>query len=47
MRDAGWRNAERRKAGDVVVVTGPISVAKDFGMGYFYSAIIENATVKK
>lgn len=33
--------------GDVVVVTGPISVAKDFGMGYYYDAIMEDATIKK
>ena len=33
--------------GDMVVVEGPLSVNKDFGAGYKYAAIIENATVTK
>lgn len=33
------------KTGDVVLVEGPLSVNKDFGAGYKYAAIIENATV--
>ncbi|NHA13548.1 hypothetical protein [Thioalkalivibrio sp. XN279] len=31
--------------GDVVLVTGVLTVDKDFGMGYQYDAIIENADV--
>jgi len=33
--------------GDQVLVEGALSVNKDFGAGYHYAAIIENATVKK
>lgn len=33
--------------GDVVVISGPLSVGKDFGMGYFYEAIVENGTISK
>lgn len=35
------------KVGDTVIVTGPLSVDKDFGSGYFYHVIIEGATVVK
>jgi hypothetical protein len=34
------------KAGDVVTVSGPVSVDKDFGAGYTYPVIIENAKLK-
>lgn len=33
------------KLGDVVVVKGTITLAKDFGAGYFYDVIMESATV--
>lgn len=33
--------------GDIVTVTGTLAKDKDFGGGYKYSAIIENATFKK
>jgi hypothetical protein len=33
--------------GDIVTVSGTLTVDKDFGAGYAYDAIIENATVKK
>ena len=33
--------------GDLIVVEGPLSVNKDFGAGYKYSAIIEKAEVTK
>lgn len=33
--------------GDVVVVRGPVSVDKDFGAGYAYEVIVENAEVTK
>lgn len=34
-------------AGDLVVVEGPLTVNKDFGAGYKYAAIIENASITK
>jgi hypothetical protein len=33
------------KVGDVVVIEGTVTVDKDFGAGYFYDVIIEQATV--
>jgi type IV pilus biogenesis protein CpaD/CtpE len=33
------------KVGDTVVVTGPVVLNKDFGMGYQYDVIIEDAEV--
>jgi hypothetical protein len=33
------------KVGDTVVIEGTVTVDKDFGAGYFYDVIIENATV--
>ncbi len=35
------------KVGDVVLVTGTVRVDKDFGAGYTYSVIIEDASVSK
>jgi hypothetical protein len=37
---------EAPKAGDTVVVTGQVSVNKDFGIGYRYDVVIEDADVK-
>jgi len=34
------------KLGDIVVVKGKLAANKDFGYGYFYKAIIEDARVK-
>jgi len=34
------------KVGDTVVVTGPVATGKDFGYGYKYDVIIEDAQVK-
>jgi hypothetical protein len=34
------------KNGDVVTVTGVVSVDKDFGAGYAYPVIIEGAKLK-
>jgi hypothetical protein len=34
------------KVGDVVTMAGVLAVAKDFGAGYAYDAILEKATVK-
>jgi hypothetical protein len=33
--------------GDIVTASGTLTVDKDFGAGYAYDAIIENATIKK
>jgi len=33
------------KVGDKVIVTGTLAVGKDFGAGYKYEAIIEEATI--
>jgi len=33
------------KVGDIVTITGKLSTDKDFGSGYAYDAIVENATV--
>ena len=37
--------ADSAKAGDTVLVTGKITLKKDFGMGYKYDLIIEDGTV--
>jgi hypothetical protein len=34
------------EVGDTVLVTGPVTVNKDFGMGYVYPVIIEDAELK-
>ncbi|MHB8834663.1 MAG: nucleotide-binding protein [Candidatus Methylomirabilia bacterium] len=38
--------ADAAKAGDTVLVTGKITLKKDFGMGYKYDLIIEDGKVK-
>jgi len=35
------------KAGDVVTVNGTLTTDKDFGAGYSYEAIVENADIRK
>ncbi len=35
------------KVGDIIVLEGIVSIDKDFGYGYFYSLIIENAILVK
>jgi hypothetical protein len=39
--------AEKAAVGDVVVVKGKVQVDKDFGAGYSYPVIIEEASVKR
>ena len=34
------------EVGNTVVVTGPLTLNKDFGMGYAYDVIVEDAEVK-
>jgi hypothetical protein len=38
---------EVAKVGDTVTVTGTVHVDKDFGAGYRYPVIVEDASVKK
>lgn len=35
------------KVGDIVTISGKLAVDKDFGAGYAYAAIVENATVTR
>ncbi len=35
------------KVGDAVTATGRLEIDKDFGMGYFYSVIVEGSSFKK
>jgi len=39
-----FTSKELPKVGDVVTASGVVSVDKDFGSGYFYKIIVENAT---
>lgn len=39
--------ADTAAVGDVVTISGPLSVDKDFGMGYRYDLIVEGAKVTK
>jgi hypothetical protein len=38
---------ESAKVGDVITATGVLAVDKDFGAGYKYGAIIENAKLAR
>jgi len=38
--------AELPELGTIVVVTGPVTLDKDFGMGYQYDVIVEDAEIK-
>jgi len=38
-------SADMAKAGDTVLVTGSVTVNKDFGAGYFYKVILEEASI--
>ena len=38
---------ENVKVGDVVIFEGTVSLKKDFGAGYFYEVIVENARLVK
>jgi hypothetical protein len=46
-RDLVVTTADLASVGDVVTVSGTLAKDKDFGAGYKYKVIIENATVKK
>lgn len=38
---------DRVKVGDIVTISGPITLGKDFGAGYAYDVMVEGATVRK
>ena len=38
---------ESAKVGDVIIAEGQLSTDKDFGAGYFYAVVLENAKVTK
>lgn len=42
-----FTSKELPKVGDVVTASGVVAVEKDFGSGYFYKIIVENATFSK
>ena len=42
-----FTSKELPKVGDIVTATGVVMVDKDFGSGYFYKIIVENATFTK
>ncbi|MBP1680498.1 MAG: nitrite reductase cytochrome c biosis protein NrfJ [Proteobacteria bacterium] len=42
-----FTSKELPKVGDIVTASGVVSVEKDFGSGYFYKIIVENATFKQ
>lgn len=41
---AVFTSQEKRKVGDTVTATGTVKLDTDFGMGYFYPTLIEQAT---
>ena len=45
MNDLTVTSSQRVKVGDTVVIRGRVTVEKDFGAGYKYDVIVENATV--
>ena len=40
-------SSEMAKVGDVITVSGTLAKDRDFGSGYRYDAIVENATFNK
>lgn len=40
-------SSDRANVGDVVTITGPITLGKDFGAGYAYDVMVEKASIKK
>jgi len=42
--DIVFTSKERPNVGDIVTASGVVSTDKDFGAGYFYKIIVENAT---
>ena len=46
-RDLVVTTADLAAVGDVVTVSGTLARNKDFGAGYKYKVIVEDATIKK
>ncbi len=44
--DLTFTTKEEVNIGDIVIFEGTVSLNKDFGAGYIYSLIIENAILK-
>ena len=42
-----FTSKELPKVGDIVTASGVVSVDKDFGSGYFYKIVVQNATFSK
>lgn len=42
-----FTSKELPKVGEIVTASGTVSIEKDFGSGYFYKIIVENATFSK
>jgi len=40
-------SSDRANVGDVVTISGPISLGKDFGSGYAYDVMVEKASIRK
>ena len=40
-------SGEKVQVGDIIVAEGKLTVDKDFGAGYFFSVIIEDARIEK
>ncbi len=40
-------SSDRANVGDVVTISGPISLGKDFGAGYAYDVMVEKASIRK
>jgi hypothetical protein len=40
-------STEEVKIGDIITLQGKVTLNKDFGAGYFYNIIVENATLIK
>jgi hypothetical protein len=38
---------DRVAVGDIVTISGPITLGKDFGAGYAYDVMVEGATIRK
>ena len=39
-------SADEVKVGDIIIVKGPVTIDKDFGAGYFFPVVIEDARIE-
>jgi len=42
-----FTSKDKPKVGDIITITGTLAMNRDFGSGYKYKVIVENATIKK